>query len=180
MSEIPEDILNVASTVYAGLNTNNYNADCSDYEKMQDIREIASALLSERMKHYDARWANKAVQDVKDSFSGALWDISAERQRQVDEEGWTEEHDDQHRNGEMARAAAAYCESAARPKLFARRPGAAFTVPMSWPVAWDRSWWKPTSSRRDLVKAGALIVAEIKRIDRLAASPTPTTEKDES
>ena len=33
-----------------------------------------------------------------------------------------------------------------------------------WP--WDREWWKPTTQRRDLVKAGALILAEIERIDR--------------
>ncbi|MEB3421767.1 hypothetical protein VK682_24660 [Salipiger manganoxidans] len=35
-----------------------------------------------------------------------------------------------------------------------------------WP--WDRKWWKPTTPRRDLVKAGALIVAEIERLDRAA------------
>jgi hypothetical protein len=29
-------------------------------------------------------------------------------------------------------------------------------------------WWKPTNRRRDLVKAGALILAEIERLDRAA------------
>jgi hypothetical protein len=33
-----------------------------------------------------------------------------------------------------------------------------------WP--WDRKWWKPTDRRRDLVKAAALILAEIERLDR--------------
>lgn len=37
-----------------------------------------------------------------------------------------------------------------------------------WPWTWDRSWWKPTNRRRDLVKAGALILAEIERLDRAA------------
>lgn len=38
-----------------------------------------------------------------------------------------------------------------------------------WPVCgkpWDEKWWKPKNPRRDLVKAGALILAEIERIDR--------------
>lgn len=34
-----------------------------------------------------------------------------------------------------------------------------------WP--WDERWWKPEGGRRDLVKAGALIIAEIERLDRL-------------
>lgn len=37
-----------------------------------------------------------------------------------------------------------------------------------WP--WDESWWKPTTPRRDLVKAAALILAEIERLDRMAAA----------
>jgi hypothetical protein len=36
-----------------------------------------------------------------------------------------------------------------------------------WP--WDRKWWKPKDRRRDLVRAGALILAEIERLDRAAA-----------
>lgn len=38
--------------------------------------------------------------------------------------------------------------------------------PWGWP--WDASWWKPNARRRNLVKAGALILAEIERIDRAA------------
>lgn len=102
------------------------------------------------------------------SLTKAEEDIIRERSRQVSEEGWSSERDDAYISGELARAAAAYCESAARPKLFSRRPGAAFTVPMSWPSSWSREWWKPTNSRRDLVKAGALIIAEIERLDRAA------------
>jgi hypothetical protein len=39
-------------------------------------------------------------------------------------------------------------------------------VPKMWP--WARQWWKPTGARRDLVKAAALLLAEIERIDRAA------------
>ena len=35
--------------------------------------------------------------------------------------------------------------------------------------------WQPTTSRRDLVKAGALVLAEIERLDR-AAAPKPEGE----
>jgi hypothetical protein len=36
-----------------------------------------------------------------------------------------------------------------------------------WP--WSREWWQPKDRRRDLVRAGALIVAEIERLDRAAS-----------
>lgn len=96
----------------------------------------------------------------------AATDVLAERERQVSVEGWTANRDDRYVEGELARAAAAYCESAARPKLFAREPGRAYAVPQSWPPGWDRIWWKPKTSREDLVRAGALILAEIERLDR--------------
>lgn len=38
--------------------------------------------------------------------------------------------------------------------------------PQYWPF--NQEWWKPTTARHNLVKAGALIAAEIERIDRAA------------
>jgi len=35
---------------------------------------------------------------------------------------------------------------------------------IAWP--WDPKWWKPKDRRRDLVRAAALIIAEIDRHDR--------------
>jgi hypothetical protein len=104
-------------------------------------------------------------------------DIAAERRRQVEAEGWTPEHDDQHGDGSMAVAAACYAMFAS----VSDAARAATTLPASltakgadipgwsawlsiWP--WDRSWWKPKDRRRDLVRAAALIVAEIERLDR--------------
>ncbi|WP_372395202.1 hypothetical protein ABMY26_06965 (plasmid) [Azospirillum sp. HJ39] len=87
----------------------------------------------------------------------AINDIAAERRRQIEAEGWTPEHDDEHDNSEMSRAAAAYALSANGDKTKAR---------FIWP--WSAAWWKPTDPRRDLVKAGALIAAEIERLDRAA------------
>lgn len=97
--------------------------------------------------------------------------IAKERERQVSEEGWTPEHDAEHREGELALAGAIYAWPAPRP----------IHIKKAWP--WDFQWWKPTiptngaesnkdewrdARIRDLVKAGALIAAEI---DRLQATP---------
>jgi hypothetical protein len=101
-------------------------------------------------------------------MSYAARDVLAERQRQIEIEGWTLEHDDTHSNGEMARAGAAYAYHAG---LSGERRAARF--PQGWPVGWALSWWKPTDRRRDLVKAGALIIAEIERLDRLPSVPAP-------
>lgn len=94
-------------------------------------------------------------------------EISGERLRQERAEGWTEAHDDQHTGGEMAIAAAGYAYMASvsnfdREKV--KREGA----PYRWP--WSSQWWKPTNRRRDLIKAAALIVAEIERLDRQKAA----------
>lgn len=87
----------------------------------------------------------------------AVTDVLAERRRQVEAEGWTPEHDDVHAAGDMAEAAAAYAQEASAP---------CGGLPMGWP--WAKEWWKPGTPRRMLVKAGALILAEIERIDRAA------------
>lgn len=82
-------------------------------------------------------------------------DIAAERQRQIEVEGWSPEHDDEHTNGELADAAACYAGDKRQFNTAA---------PTNWP--WSQGWWKPADRRRNLVKAGALIVAEIERLDR--------------
>lgn len=94
--------------------------------------------------------------------------IAEERQRQVEKEGWTPEHDDQHENGEMALAACCYAHPA--PEFCERgffHPKSEFKIPQWWP--WDEMWWKPTPDDkiRQLTKAGALIAAEIDRLQRL-------------
>lgn len=98
--------------------------------------------------------------------SAAARDVLAERQRQIAGEGWTPEHDDTHAAGELAGAAACYAMQAALDSIGPRRLGdtVKHTIRELWPWAWD--WWKPTKARRDLVKAAALIIAEIERIDR--------------
>ena len=87
----------------------------------------------------------------------AASDVLAERTRQISAEGWTPAHDDAHFDGAIARAAASYALSSAG------YPHLGMDV---WP--WSRDWWKPAERRRDLVKAGALILAEIERLDSAA------------
>ena len=78
--------------------------------------------------------------------------IAVERQRQIDAEGWTPEHDANHDPGALSDAAACYA-------LGRWMPG-------FWPF--DVEWWKPTPDNRirELEKAGALIAAEIDRLLR--------------
>ncbi len=82
--------------------------------------------------------------------------VVAERFRQIESEGWSAAHDDEHKTGELARAGASYALSAAKDSF--RSP------PGPWP--WGNEWWKPQGLRRDLVKSAALIIAEGERHDR--------------
>jgi hypothetical protein len=86
--------------------------------------------------------------------------IAAERQRQISAEGWTPDHDAEHTIGELVDAAVCYL-----------RHGLDAESPVIWPWPWDESWWKPSDdSIRNLVRAGALVTAEIDRLQRAAAA----------
>ncbi len=82
--------------------------------------------------------------------------ITEERERQINAEGYTPEHDDEHVNGEIAAAAGCYALS----------NWSLTDCERLWP--WSAESWKPSDSReRSLAKAGALIVAEIDRLHRI-------------
>jgi hypothetical protein len=91
--------------------------------------------------------------------------ITAERQRQKDVEGWTPEHDDQHQWGQLAKAAACYAVHHTDAEVVEGGEPA-------WP--WADEWDKRDNNdiTRQLVKAGALIAAEIDRIQRQDARAT--------
>lgn len=90
--------------------------------------------------------------------------IAAERERQLQAEGFTRDGDRQYRRGELAGAATAYAQVAAM-DLYCGTRGyiAGLPPPSIWP--WAPEWWKPVDTRRDLVRAGALIAAQIDLID---------------
>lgn len=94
--------------------------------------------------------------------NAVLSSIAFERERQKASEGWTEEHDDAHDAGEMGIAAACY---AANERIFVRTDVDG-ELADAWP--WDKAWDKRAKHdrRRQLVIAGALVVAELERILR--------------
>lgn len=109
---------------------------------------------------------------------GAI-DVLAERRRQVEAEGWTAEHDDEHCDGSLAHAAACYAlhagdQSSIEAMAMPWRNQDLDSTPEAWPASWDAAWWRPKDRRRNLIKAGALILAEIERLDR--ASPVERGE----
>ena len=93
---------------------------------------------------------------------GAALDVLRERYRQINNEGFDTGHDDRHPEGELARAASAYAFFGSLTGY--ARAAMAEEFPEDWPFSAD--WWKPTDRRGDLIKAAALIIADIERIDR--------------
>lgn len=100
-------------------------------------------------------------------FTQATLDVLAERRRQIQAEGFTLERDDGYNPGELVAAGAAYALNAADQLHPFSQGSKENAQPVMWP--WDAKWWKPGPPRRDLVKAVALALAEIERIDRIAA-----------
>ncbi|EFN3714793.1 TPA: ead/Ea22-like family protein [Escherichia coli] len=127
----------------------------------------------DKLKETEAKLeaAEKRIAELEAlAFSPALLDVIAERQRQMSVEGWTPKHDDKHDNNELAFAASCYAFHSAAASWDFEDDGTPYDIhpaPKHWP--WSPEWWKPKNPRRDLVKAGALILAEIERIDRAAA-----------
>ncbi|WP_369050727.1 hypothetical protein [Burkholderia gladioli] len=100
------------------------------------------------------------------NLTAAERDVLTERCRQRTEKGWTAESDDRLTSGQLSAAASAYAAFASDEIDPASLGSAGFTArpPKPWP--WERKWWKPSTVRHSLVKAAALILAEIERIDR--------------
>lgn len=92
--------------------------------------------------------------------------IAEERQRQIKEEGWTESHDKLHTEGELANAAAYYALTETMINIMDISWGNDMHLHI-WPF--DLKWLKrtPNNRIRELQKAGALIAAEIDRLNNL-------------
>lgn len=94
--------------------------------------------------------------------------IAVERRRQIEGEKFDPQADLQYTNNELASAASCYVWLAAREADSELVP-----CPPTWP--WARAWWKPKDRRSNLVRAGALIAAEL---DRLAELDRVTRDDD--
>lgn len=117
-----------------------------------------TAGMSSRFKNLS--WVDAAIDSAIAAAPGtevpqAWLDVQAERRRQITAEGWTPDHDDLYCAAELPRAAAAYILS-----------GANDEAPAIWPFS--AKWWKPRDARANYMRAGALILAEIERLDRAA------------
>lgn len=140
---------------------------CRDPESHKYLKQDLEAMLTTEP-------APQAQADARDALTPAARDVLAERQRQISAEGWTPEHDDEHDEGEMCFAAAGYAAAASdNLQAISKRLDYSLTIndlvhgsnQYPWPTAWE---FKPCTPRRALVKSGALILAEIERIDRAA------------
>ncbi|MDZ5602553.1 hypothetical protein SJI00_07185 [Pseudomonas sp. RP23018S] len=103
------------------------------------------------------------------TLNRAAQDVVLERQRQVSGEGYSLYHDDGYVKGELSEAGATYAS-------LAGKPGSLST---QWP--WGAKTFKPSADRRrDLVKAAALILAEIERLDRQQLIRHAIVRRDEN
>lgn len=118
-------------------------------------------------------------------------EIAAERKRQIETEGFSTAHDDEHKDGEMALAAACYATPVNLYQKQRMIGGVGFRDPWPWPwsLHWDKRHWNDDGRlvankhvigeprRRMLIKAAALLVAEIERLDRLGNTTGGTSNE---
>ncbi|OIK43047.1 hypothetical protein BED42_19085 [Citrobacter portucalensis] len=88
--------------------------------------------------------------------TAAVLDVLLERQRQQTDEGYSTQQDDTYICGELAAAAICYIEP--------------MEAANYWPADWHDDSFKPSDYRRNLVKAIALLIAEVERFDRQEAA----------
>lgn len=111
-------------------------------------------------------------------MKSALKLIAAERTRQTELHRWDAAHDDEHTGGELALAAALYASPILLYAIKHSANATSFVDPWPWDDRFDK---RPTNGNvlepncqlrhhdriRQLAKAGALIVAEIQRLQRV-------------
>lgn len=104
------------------------------------------------------------IRKAPPAFLYIMEELAAERTRQVSGEGKTLDADDKLTDGEIAQGAAAYAFACSD------RHGALINI---WPFALSADAFKPSDARRNLIKAGAMIIAEIGRLDRAKLRRAP-------
>ncbi len=124
------------------------------------------------MKYGNAAMAREAQNRIqfksKSTMKTGIELIAEERQRQIEVEGFDAKHDDKVNSSSesLAYAAACYAIPSNSRTVYAGSSGHSTILRMLWP--WSASWWKPSPKNRirELQKAGALIAAEIDRLNR--------------
>lgn len=136
------------------------------------------AAEAEYLKALEGRPTLKLASGAPHMTEGARL-IAEERLRQLEKEGWTPQHDDDHSSGELAWAAACY---AAPERIYTHRRFAhslSFSDPWPFDEKYDKRPYdgnvaRPEKATREqrislLVRAGGLIAAEIERLQRVGA-----------
>lgn len=97
--------------------------------------------------------------------------VTRERIRQITQEKFGEEHDDEHTDGSMAIVAALYAVEGVDETISVLKKTSGPIID-AWPDSWDERWDKREEHDRlrQLSVAGALICAEIDRLQRLAVA----------
>lgn len=125
-----------------------------EYKRFDDAGYINYFLnLDEENTENRLNWFNMESKLISLDTLVVLRAIADERRRQISDEGYTTDHDDEHTDGSIANAAAHYACADDNINLW------------TWDKNYDK---KDTYSRYDQLKiAGALIVAEMERLERL-------------
>lgn len=122
-----------------------------------DVPRLIAALRASRTDAENLEEASRtviaALEDEPTPSLGAEM-ISAERRRQIADEGYSAEHDARHTPAQLIGAAMAYVYAALDQRDSAR---------MYWP--WRIEHFKPKDQISNLTRAGALIAAAIDRVE---------------
>lgn len=140
--------------------------DCLIKLKSIPTRVFTSAEW-ERLQHLSQRYA--MYTGLPTESTKGIEFIARERRRQIEEEGYSTGRDSKYTGNQLAYAAICYILPDEARHLKFNEDGLKTLIQILWP--WGSKWWKPTPEDRikELSKAGALIAAEI---DRLNNQPT--------
>lgn len=129
---------------------------------MHSVRDMeANAARYAALSPEEKAKADRELLDHRRSL--IVGEIAAERQRQIEREGYDPSHDDRYTWGALAYAGASYAMSGGGSDAYRERYGDD-DPPATWP--WLPRFWHPKDRRSDLIRAAALILAEIERLDR--------------
>lgn len=132
-----------------------------EYSTRPFPEELATEHLPLHDNNCDQAWE---ITDLAIRVAGedGPWLIARERQRQINKEGFDDAGDDDFIEGELVAAGRSYALYAEMQAIRKVSPVPDDFFPKTWP--WMRRWWKPSPDPvTNLVKAGALIAAEIDR-----------------
>ncbi|ERJ35899.1 hypothetical protein L810_1156 [Burkholderia sp. AU4i] len=144
--------------------------------EIYDTEDGPVALYVREKKSESIRDRSKREAGEGAATTNAVRDVLSERDRQIEQEGHSREDDDIYNDqGQLSYAAAGLAvlaSNAATDVVCGLTGGLTYAddcigSPDPWPHGWQ---YKPATPRRNLVKAAAMIVAEIERIDRATAS----------